>query len=336
MRLLHPAAEARARAVIGRSVFAREADRLIRLARPLVRLDAWKGKGKRRSWLGGTPALPAGVRWPTWCPAAKVRMAIDRLERALAAYRPRGPVLTETGQAIQLPDPRRYQRESLNRLRSYLDRLPRPLSFLGQVDLAEAGDAVDCVGLPRSGILWFFQDADLFYGDSPESWRVIYRDIGSESLVERATPKGAREFNRTPVILRPGIFYDREPSPRKPLDREGAGKDPGMLWLDLMVKLRRPKGSVCSLGGGNCCAEWCRQWVHHLAMHGGRKCTPEEWERIKRESLVWRCLLCLESDDRRDGPGWQWGDCGAMTYWVHKDAWQRSMFDQAWAYMDTT
>ena len=119
-------------------------------------------------------------------------------------------------------------------MRSCLKMVPKPLHFLGQVDLSEAGDAADYVGLPHSGVLWFFHDADLYFPMQSSSWRVIYRDTPAEKLRERATPRPIHEFERTAVALRPGVALD---SDARPEETHEPSERLYSAWIKLCAKI---------------------------------------------------------------------------------------------------
>ncbi|MGA2497639.1 MAG: DUF1963 domain-containing protein, partial [Tepidisphaeraceae bacterium] len=154
----------------------------------MIRLDPCKKQGaQQRSWFGGTPCLPPDIQWPVWDPTVPVTQWIEKAERRLAAYEPRQP---RPGSVIGPHDPRPSMRKWIDRMRSHLQRVPRFLNLLAQINLADARDAVDFVDLPRRGTLWFFQDVDLYFPTHPESWRVIYRETDADNLRELAVPPG--------------------------------------------------------------------------------------------------------------------------------------------------
>lgn len=330
MEHLHPNAERMARKVIGRSPFAMHVEQILAHARPMIRLDPCKKGGpRRRSWFGGTPCLPPDIQWPVWDPTLPVMQWIERVERRVAAYKPRKPDPTST---LHDTDPRPFWQQSIDDMRSYLKRIPRSLCFLGQIDLADAGDAVDLLELPGRGLLWFFQDVDLYFPLHSESWRVIYRDVGSDDLTECTSPPEIKPFPHTPLSIQPGIELTDESMPEV-TDVDTGDRSPDICWLELVRQLTHPDGSCYALGAGPN-PDWCRPRACALTTRGAAELTPAEWENIKEASASWRCLLSVESDDG-DTPGWQWGGSGAMTYWLSDKAWRRREFNQAWAYMDT-
>jgi len=42
----------------------------------------------------------------------------------------------------------------------------------------------------------------------------------------------------------------------------------------------------------------------------------------------WVLLLQIDTDE--DGPGWMWGDCGRLYFWIHEVAFEACDFDNAW------
>ena len=98
MGRLHRDAEERARGKIARSPFADQAEAILWNARPLIRLDPARGRGAaRRSWLGGQPALPEDIDWPTWDPTEPLTQWIVRREHKIAEYQHREFMVTPTG-----------------------------------------------------------------------------------------------------------------------------------------------------------------------------------------------------------------------------------------------
>jgi uncharacterized protein YwqG len=326
---LHPTAEVEARAAIEKSRFAAEVEAILRGARPIIRIDPLRRDVKRyRSWFGGEPSLPEDVPWPVWDPTSLLTKRIERLESKLRE-RP------------DMPEPKlAIHRKRIAAWQEHLRHVPRPLQFLGQVNVEGAGEALDALHLPRTGTFWFFVEHELFSPFSPSCWRVIYRDMRVEETKHRPAPAGTSVYRHTPVAARPGLYllHATELVFKRRAESNESLSD---AWSDLHVKLHNPHGRLYTMGdrrtGSQYGDERVRAAVCRCATRGDVTLTPEEEQQVIKDSQAWRCLLHVESDFLwKNGPGFTWGDEGAMTFWLHEDAWERREFDKAWAYVDAT
>jgi hypothetical protein len=208
------------------------------------------------------------------------------------------------------------------RLRDCLSAVPRPLNFIGQIDLSEAGEAAGDADLPSDGILYFFVDADLLNPTDSTCWRVVYVRNSKENLECRKTPAGCKSFNRLVVIATAGLSASSATLRSAAADAAVYGGTRGLYYL----------------GGGLSDPDWCRPRIQRsrTSIALSNPVTAEEWTEITKESKCLRQLLHLETGFRKDGPGWMWGDVGALTFWLSDDDWKAGRFDRSLAYLDTT
>lgn len=54
----------------------------------------------------------------------------------------------------------------------------------------------------------------------------------------------------------------------------------------------------------------------------------ESARQLKAGAADWRLLLQLDSDE--DGPGWMWGDCGKIDFWIKQQDLKSLRFDDVW------
>ncbi len=50
----------------------------------------------------------------------------------------------------------------------------------------------------------------------------------------------------------------------------------------------------------------------------------------------WILLLQVDTDDDSDGPGWMWGDCGRIYFWIRRQDLAARRFDRAWTVLQCT
>jgi uncharacterized protein YwqG len=70
-----------------------------------------------------------------------------------------------------------------------------------------------------------------------------------------------------------------------------------------------------------------------LASHGLYCDNPSGYENPRVKLLEagasdWRLLLQVDTDEQ--GPGWMWGDCGRVYYWMRAEDIRQQAWDTAW------
>jgi uncharacterized protein YwqG len=56
--------------------------------------------------------------------------------------------------------------------------------------------------------------------------------------------------------------------------------------------------------------------------------SPRAKELAKTAAAEWQLLLQIDTDE--DGPGWMWGDCGRIYYWIRKRDLAARAFEDGW------
>lgn len=218
-------------------------------------------------------------------------------------------------------------------------RAGRPLSFLAQIDLEELRHPE----LPSGGWIAFFYD----WTEQP--WGFDPKDSGGASVV---------------------YFTGDRSSLQSLLQPQGAGDDgvfrPCRLSFADAVDLPHEWDSIVLAETGSELAQ--RYWddysavvhqaagthddsqYHHLLGHPQlvqddmrRECQlvtngiycgdPSGYESEAAKALFdraqdWRLLMQLDTDE--DGPGWMWGDCGRLYFWIKKGDLAARAFDRTW------
>lgn len=216
----------------------------------------------------------------------------------------------------------------------------RPLDFLAQIALAEVAAQGAGEVISRSGYLWFFYDSETGpWGFDPNDrggWAVLHSDVGfSDLALQRGADRGAATFESclidfSPTLTIPSAFSERGIAIELTESEE--------QQLDELLKPDETKSVL-------------QRWGHHLlgwphpiqndsmelecagASVGCNMGDPEGYEMAKERGLLdhsgdWKLLLQLDSDEQ--GPGWMWGDCGMIYFWIRSDHLEQRRFDKAW------
>jgi len=214
----------------------------------------------------------------------------------------------------------------------------RPLSFVGQVNLADVARYPFCSRLPPSGLLSFFYDQDQqTWGFDPKdrgSWLVHFEP--DPSLLERcAPPEGASSPSAFPASTLEPSEVQTLPAVDSQLVSD-LGLRPEELdaysqVLDQAAE-QRPPGAAHQLLGHSSPVQGDMQLECQLVSHGlycGDQTgyTDPRAQALKAGAKNWRLLMQIDTDD--DG-GMMWGDCGRLYFWMTDDALQRRAFDECW------
>lgn len=214
----------------------------------------------------------------------------------------------------------------------YLKKEPTPLSFICQLNLAELPWRP--AGIPETGILYFFFDTlNQPWGFDPkdkEGFRVLYFDGPSDRLTTTSAPEdliddcvfASCSLTATPEIMLPDWLDHLD------IDEDG---DNYQELLDQMIGSaggvhHRFLGHPQSIQGD-------MQLECQLVSNGLYCGDPSGYNDPRAESLRegakdWQLLLQIDSDE--ENPGWMWGDCGRIYFWIHRDDLIDRAFENAW------
>ncbi|WP_394827879.1 YwqG family protein [Pendulispora albinea] len=219
----------------------------------------------------------------------------------------------------------------------------RPLTFLAQLDLSE----VNAPGLPPRGFLLFFYDVielpfDVAPGDPAAS--VLFLDVDRSTLVRRAHPPidpeggpfaGCRLAFR-PVVDLPTIGDAVLEAAGIALDeREYEAYEKVAVSLS---EVETPNRYHHLLGYPQ-----TMQSEMRTALQSAANGISSEDARARRDALLrdavaeWQLLLQIDTDDdEEDGPGWMWGGCGRLYFWIRTSDLEARAFDQVWVILQCT
>ena len=221
----------------------------------------------------------------------------------------------------------------------------RPHSFIGQVRLEELGDAAVSFGLPSSGLLSFFYDADQgqwgLEAGGAAGWHVAWFPSGTP-LEVRPLPDELTTFER--FTGRP-VSFAREwtvpPWDSYEMDRVGlpaafgVGRD---IASDGFEDLQQNLDAVGSgrarhrMFGfadqiqGEMRAE-CELVSNGIDVTDRAAAEGPRAVELERNAALWELLLQVDSDEQL---GTDWGDSGTIYYWIRRDALEARAFERAW------
>ncbi len=220
-----------------------------------------------------------------------------------------------------------------------------PLSFLGQLQLAEIQTSLCKELLPPRGLLSFFYDARQsawgFDPDDRECWRVYYFCGDREALQRRPVPekkRGVRVFNTCRLTFR-DTFTLPDWSHLDRYDVFLTDRELKSYFRVRDVVISGPEGYFCHRLFGHPDVLQCENMEEEcqLASAGiycGRPSayrTPEA-KQLKEGASSWRLLLQLDSS--RDA-GWEWNDVGILYFWIRREDLEARRFERAWVILQS-
>lgn len=210
-----------------------------------------------------------------------------------------------------------------------------PMAFIAQVRLPDVRAYDAAHALPRSGMLWFFYDAQQqTYGADPDDrggWQVRYA-AGTRTRLQRAewpaNLPAAAQFRPCALTFARELTLPQRPEIFLPqLDWTA---DERKQYEDFLATYPSPDD---------------RATVHHrilghsddlqddmhlqcaLASQGIRSVDDPRAEAAGRSALNWRLLLQIDSDEQA---GMEWGNDGRIYYWIEQSALQARNFENVW------
>jgi uncharacterized protein YwqG len=271
---------------------------LVSFVRPSVRLATRRVPNSRvgigESRIGGMPDVAPGFEWPRWTP---------RKQRDDKFGQPWHP------------------------------RKPAALGFIAQIDLSELSRVEEM--LPSSGWLYFFYDRYCEpWGFDPADrgcCRVIYTAADRSSLVRMQPP-----FDLEPQHYAYPCLVDAWPELTLPdefpqVEYETAAYDAYHQLRDKLTKVTRLTEHRL-LGHPqpiqNAMELECQLASNGVYCGGIRGYESKKAKVLKSGATEWRLLLQIDTDE--DGPGWIWGDCGRIYYWIKKQDLASLRFTDVW------
>lgn len=224
------------------------------------------------------------------------------------------------------------------------ERANIPLSFIGQVNLAEIAPFDLEHKLPECGMLYFFYDCSVApdgmpWGFAPEDsdgWRVYFYDGDMSALSRKAPPADLKENENGMLFGTSGMHFEAVaelPSTESDLTNgldvpdDEELQDRYWQWLDEHTPELSNKllGHVDNVQGG---MELECEYVTH-----GNNCGTSDGYRIgKSEGLDkkaahWNLLLQVDSNENI---GMMWCDAGRLYFWITDEDLANRAFENCW------
>jgi uncharacterized protein YwqG len=214
--------------------------------------------------------------------------------------------------------------------------LDTPLSLLAVLDLGSLAHLSAGTGVPRSGILNFFYEADEQpWGFDPAdrgAWRVLPAD--PETAQPRAEPPGTRVFAEVPLrAARIPTFPGWEEDVTDAIMGPGTPSvDDRYIAVSERLEAGAPAGPKHRLGGWPDLEQAPWQLECQLASHGLYVGDPEGYldpraAELKAGAADWIMLAQIDSDD---DAGWMWGDVGKLYYAIRRQDLGEAAFERVW------
>jgi uncharacterized protein (TIGR02996 family) len=191
-----------------------------------------------------------------------------------------------------------------------------PLAFLGQFNFSDLAASLVSRELPDSGVLSVFYLVDEDYeraSDPKGSFRVFHFPDVSK-LARRELQEELRDAERfkpcrltfTEILTLPDADspWKKDLGFRNDDEAEGA-------YQELVVG-EVGEGDDADDGG----------LAHRLL---GYPC-PLQSDPLRKKTM--QHLLTIDSDDKRGGPGWMWGDSGLLYFTIAEEDYQKRQFDK--------
>ncbi|HWM88224.1 MAG TPA: YwqG family protein [Kofleriaceae bacterium] len=250
------------------------------------------------SRLGGIPDLSAGIAWPSYA------RQTDR----------DGPPRISTTRV--------------------------PLDFIAQVRLDDVPPEVLPQECPTTGLLSFFYDCEEApWGFDPldrGGGQVLYQAPQVE-LAPTLPPPEVRERTARACTALPGAEWTA-PAPDGYLSHD----EVIACWDDLTRVISRwPKEREHRLLGHsqniqNEMTLECQIVSSGLYFGDGPPDEHPEFEELAGGAKDWILLLQVDTDDGSDGPGWMWGDCGRIYFWIRRQDLAARRFERTWTVLQCT
>lgn len=262
----------------------------------------------------------------------------------LAKAQPALRAVAIDGEAVQ-PDGSRLGGEPwLPPPEPWPDKDGRPLAFIGQWRLSDLPPGIVQLELPAEGQLLFFYDVlEQPWGFEPDdrgSWAVRFVAPGTPAQrrpFPEALPAEARlrecplAFGATWTL--PSPFSDRYP--------ERAGDASTDAAWDLVQALREDELELPQhqVGGWPAVIQSDMEEECQLASGGVRMGSPADHAATYRPGAEegasdWALLFQVDTDEA--GPGWMWGDCGMIYFWIRRADLARRDFSKVWLVLQCT
>lgn len=212
----------------------------------------------------------------------------------------------------------------------------KPLSFVGQLNLAEVASFPCCAELPSCGLISCFYDSEQqVWGFDPadKGGFVVLYEPEPRALVRTDFPEALDvRFESCRLSFSAKSTLPDWESPH--FDELNLSDDQRDAWFEVLEELDDEDGSL----GGHQVLGHPAQVQGDMATEcqlvtNGLYCGDESGYKDSRaESLQpgwrdWRLLLQIDTDDNA---GMMWGDVGRLYFWMRQRDLQAARFEEAW------
>lgn len=205
----------------------------------------------------------------------------------------------------------------------------RRLDLLAQIDLSELPATDPPHGLPASGVLQFFYDAQ------EQPWGYDPKDRGGAVVLFHENAASLRRAEGKPAF----------PARRAAFTPAAQLPDADSLWIgrlgevekERFRKLRERLDDAFRAQGHqllghpwviqNAMEEECQLVTNGIYLGGDRPIDPKKAEALKKHADEWRLLLQVDSDDFLNT---SWGDAGMVYYWIRREDLDARRFEKIW------
>lgn len=221
----------------------------------------------------------------------------------------------------------------------------RPLHFLGQLRLSEVARHLPKGSLPAKGRISLWYNS---LGELEREARPVITPKSEPSLVHlRYEPDESRPVQRRPWPVHHEISRWREPEDWAPYPESPVRFEPiRTLGQAAISRIMDAEEAIDGRDGWNRCYEFLRELERAGNRYDGqhrvlgdvyrvqgdprytaacaaaglyefdRRPAARE-KRLKAEAARYRLLFLLDTDPQ--GPGFSWGDCGSLQWWIRDD-----------------
>jgi uncharacterized protein YwqG len=212
-----------------------------------------------------------------------------------------------------------------------------PMAFLCQLCLEEIADGTDRMGLPQSGVLFFFYDQEqATWGFDPKdkgSWQVIYSDQSIAGIPESEAPEGLDEdyiYREKRIAFVPARTYPDYQDER--INKLGLDDLQGDRYIELCHGVYQGGPAHQMFGHpspvqGNDMDLECQLASNGLFCGDSSGYEDPRAQQLEASRSEWKLLLQLDSDD---DTYMMWGDCGRLYFWIRQDDLAAKRFENCW------
>ena len=208
------------------------------------------------------------------------------------------------------------------------DNRRKALDFIAQINLEEVCNFDLGHNLPEEGMLYFFYDIENF------TWGYDPNDRGSSRVIFFKGP-----MEKLKRRLAPGVSPDTHACMLS-FEQDWTVKDTFDIEVDeidsfecLVDELQGDSETIHRLFGQPQTIQDDMEVECQLVTNGIYCGTAEGYDSEEAKDFIagaddWRLLLQVDTDE--DNPGWMWGDCGRLYFWIKESDLDNLNFDNTW------